>query len=157
MSGRTVPAGVLKRQEADDREVPFSAIAVNSDFERLAKLAHPEVRKAPDPLGEHAEGDALDRVQVDHAVPWHRVAAWFENDLTWQATDGRGAGSDDRPSQARNCGVARQHNHWPSPNLGKLAPPDVAPSGQRAHDAAAAARNDARSPHSSSSPSGWSS
>ena len=131
--------------------------AVNGDFERLAKLPHPDVGKAPDPFGEYPEGDALDRVQVGHAVPWHRVVAWFEDNLTSQATDGRGARSDDRPPKARNGGVARQHDHWPPADVGKLTPPDVATSGQRAHDAAAAARNDARSPHSSSSSSGWSS
>jgi hypothetical protein len=88
-------------------------------------------------------------------VPWYRVVAWFKDNLTGQATDGRSARSDDRPSKARNGGIARQHDHRPSANVGKLTPPDVAPGGQRAHDAAAAARNDARSPHSSSSSRGW--
>ena len=106
-----------------------SAVAVNGDFERLAKLPHPDVGKAPDTFGEYAEGDTLDRVQVDHAVPWHRVVAWFKDNLTGQATDGRSARSDDRPSEARNGGIARQHDHRPSANVGKLTPPDVAPSG----------------------------
>ena len=132
-----------------------SAVAVNGDFERLTQLAHPDVGQAPDPFGEHAEGDTFDRVQVGHAVLWHRVVAWLEDNLTVHATDGRGARSDDRPPKARNGGVARSHDHRPSANVGKLAPPDLTSSWQRAHGSAAAARNDARSPHSSPSSRGW--
>jgi hypothetical protein len=84
-----------------------SAVAVNGDFERLAKLPHPDVGEAPDPFGEHADGDALDGVQVCRAVPWHRVVAWFEDNLTGQAADRRGTRSDDCPPKARNGGVAR--------------------------------------------------
>ena len=84
-----------------------SAGAVNGDFERLAKLPHPDVGKAADPFSEHAKGDAFDRVQVGHAVPWHRIVTWFEDNFTRQAADGRGARSDDRPPKARNGGVAR--------------------------------------------------
>ena len=83
-----------------------SAAAVNRDFERPAKLPHPDVGNPPEPFSEHAEGDALDRIQVDDAVPWDGILAWFEHNLTGQATDGRGARSDDRPPEARNGGVA---------------------------------------------------
>ena len=132
-----------------------SAVVVHGDFERLTKLPHPDIGKAPDSFGEDAESDTLDRVHVDHAVPWYRVVAWLEDNLTGQAADGRRARSDDRPSKPRDGGIARQHDYRPSANVGKLTPPDVTPSGRRAHDAADAARNDARSPHSSSSSRGW--
>ncbi len=142
---------------ADCLESGRSAIAVNGNFEGLTELPHPDVAEATDPFREGAEANALDRVQVSHAVPWHGVVAGFEDNLTGQATDGRGARSDDCPPKARNGGVAGQHDDRPSTNVGKLTPPYVSPSRQRTQDAAAETLNDARSPHSSFSSSGWSS
>jgi hypothetical protein len=120
---------IASRRITGEGERGGSAVAVEGDFERLAKLPHPDIGQAPDMFGENAESDALDGVQVGHAVPWDRVVARLEDDLTRQATDGRGARSDDRPPKARYGGVARQHDHRPSADVGKLTPPDLAPSG----------------------------
>ncbi len=79
------------------RPGPSSAVAADRYIERATKLSHPGVGKAPDTFREYPEGNAFDRVQVDYARPRHGVVAWFENNLTSQATDVRGARCDEGP------------------------------------------------------------
>lgn len=79
------------------------------------------------------------------------VDARFQDDLAGQAADGCRAGGDQRPSQARNRGIARQDNDGATPDLGQFAPPQFAAPGSAPHEEAAAARNESRSPQSSGS------
>lgn len=64
-------------------------------------------------------------------------------------------------TSARRCrGITTsrgQHNDRTASDLGDLAPLDLPPRGEGSHDAAAALRNEARSPHPSGSSSGCSS
>jgi hypothetical protein len=52
---------------------------------------------------------------------------------------------------------AREDDHWPAADLGRLARPCLAAGWEGGHEAAAAWRNDARSPHASGPLSGWAS
>ena len=68
-------------------------------------------------------------------------------------------GATSGASQARNRRITREHDDRSPADVGQLAPPHLSPCGKRAraHDAAAASRNDARSPQASGSSSGCSS
>src|SRR5271155_2925644 len=78
-----------------------------------------------------------------------RGGTGFQNNLASESPDGRGARCDKYVSKPGDCRVTRQHNHWTSADLGHLAPPHLPACGKRTHEALAAGRHDARSPHSS--------
>ena len=80
-----------------------------------------------------------------------RVVAGFEDDLARQTPDRRGARCHQCTSQVWDRSVSGQHDHGAATDLGWLAPPHLATSGQARHVAAAALRNESRSPHSSRS------
>ena len=123
--------------------------AVNRNLKRGADLAHAFHAEDPYPFDEHGDRNALDRIQIDRASSRNRIVAGFEDDLTRQTSNRRCARSNQGPSQSRDCDVTRQHHDRSASNFGKLAPPDLPSPG--GHVAAAAERNDARSPHSSGS------
>jgi hypothetical protein len=130
---------------------------VHRDFERQAHLSHPIVTEPAQPLDQHGDRDALDGVHIDSRPLRDRVVTWFENDLAGQSTHRRCTWGDEHSTKPGYSGVPRQHNHWTATDLRWLTPPDLTPGGKGRHDAAAASRKDARSPHASGSLSGCSS
>jgi hypothetical protein len=139
------------------RTGPGSVGAVDSDCKCGADLAHSSVAQSPRTADEGGNRDALDRVEVHRAMTRHRVVTRFEHDLADEAADRRCAWRHECAAMPRNHRVPRKDDDWSANDLGHLAPPDLPARWEVAHDAAAARRNDARSPHSSGSSSGCSS
>lgn len=131
---------ILGSTRTADRNCQSGAHGPHADVSQSAKAVH-----------KHRDRHTFDRVQIDRRAPWHRVIARLENDLAGKTSDRRRAGSDQYTSKPRYRGVAGQDDDRPPTDLGELAPPHFSSHRQRAHDAAAARRNDARSPHSSGS------
>lgn len=125
----------------------------NSDC--TADLAHAIVAESAEAMDEPPHRDALDRIEVDRRSLRYRVIAGFEDHLARQAADRRRARSNQGPPQSRNRGVARQHDDRTATSVRNLTPPHLASRRQCAHEAPAALRKDARSPHSSCSSIGW--
>ena len=134
-----------------------SGLTVDRDREGAANVAQTSIGQAAQPLDKNAGRNALDRVEVDSRTPGDRVVARLENDLARERPDGCRARRDEHSPESRNRRVAREDHDGAPADLRELAPPDLTPSGEGVHDAAAASRNDARSPHSSGSSSGCSS
>ena len=135
----------------------MSAVAVDRDFEGATDLPQAGIGQTAESFDEDADRDALDRVEVDGRAPRDRIVAGFEDDLAGERPDGRRAWRDEYAPKSRDRRVTRQDDDRAPADLGELAPPQLAPSGQDAHEAAAAWRNEVRSPHSSGSSSGCSS
>ena len=133
------------------------SVTVDRNRECIADRTHAFVTQPSEPADEDADGHALDRVEVDGAVLWHRVVVGLEHDLARQAPDRGRTGGDERPTESRDGGVAGQHDDRTSADLRQLAPPELATAWLVDHDEDAAGRNDARSPHSSASSIGWTS
>jgi len=131
-----------------------SAFAGNSDIEGPADLLHAPVAESAETLDECRERHALDRIEIHDRGARHGIVARLEQHLARDAADRRCAGSDQRAPKTRDRRVSRQHDDRPAPDLGKLTPPDFSPRRKRVHDEPAAARNEARSPHSSPESSG---
>jgi len=134
---------------------PLSGLAIDGDREGRTDLAHPSVRKSPKSLDEHPERHALDRIEVDCRALRDRILVRVQNDLARQQSDRSRAWCDQRSPKPRNSGIAREDNHRAPADCRQLAPPQFAATRGLAHDAEAARRNDARSPHASGSSSGW--
>jgi hypothetical protein len=134
-----------------------SALTVDRYFKCGADFAHPRVAQSPETIDKDRERDALDGVKIDPCSSWNRVVTRFEHDLTGQASDCRGAGSYKCASEPRDRDVTRQDHDRAPTDVRGLAPPNFTTHRYRTHDAAAASRNDARSPHSSGSSNGCSS
>lgn len=66
-----------------------------------------------------------------------------------ESSDRCRARCDQRAAQSRDRGIARQHDERSTTDLRRLTPPQLTALGHLTHVAAAALRNDARSPHSS--------
>jgi hypothetical protein len=128
--------------------------AVDRDGERPADLLHALVTQATQPIDEHTDGNALDRVEVDRAHLGYRIGARFEQHLARQLADGRRARRDKGAPETRDRDVSAQHHDRSTADVWQLAPPHLTSTRLVAHEADAAARNDARSPHSSASSSG---
>lgn len=137
--------------------LPVHSSTVHGDRQRSTDIPHSLVAQAAESINEHSDGHTLDRVEVDGAPPRDWITARLEQYLTRQASDGRGARGDKGSPEAWNGSVAAQHQYRPTADLRQLAPPQFAPVRLILHNAAAAERNDARSPHSSGSSSGCSS
>jgi hypothetical protein len=75
----------------------------------------------------------------------------MQNDFAGEPSDRCGARRDEGTSKSRDRRVTREDYNRATANLNQLAPPDLTTRRQRAHDAPAARRHDARSPHSSGS------
>src|SRR4051812_48605328 len=118
---------------------------------------HAVIAEATQAVNQRRHRDALDRIEIDHRDERDRVVRGLEQDLGRDPADRSRARPDERTPQTRDGCVAGEDDDRPTPDLRKLAPPDIAPRGKRAHDAPAAARKEARSPHSSFSSSGWTS
>jgi len=56
-------------------------LAVDSDGQCGAYLAHPSVGDSSESLNEHRERDALHGIKVHRRSLWNRVIAGLENDL----------------------------------------------------------------------------
>ena len=149
LSGR-VGAGTLSHKAGR------VSTAIDGDAQSVADLPHLAVRQATDPVDQHPDRDALDRVEIRDARSWDRILAGLERHLTRKPTNGRRTRRNERPSETRDGCVTRQYDDGAATYLGELTPPHLA-ARRRTHDAAAASRKDARSPHSSSVSSGVSS
>lgn len=134
-----------------------SACTVDGDGERGAGLAQTQIGNASQPLDEDGGGHRLDRVEIDGASARDRLEPRFEDNFTGQTSDSGGARGDKCTTKAGYRRVTRQDENRSATDLGHLAPPELTPLGERTQEAAAAARNEARSPHSSGSWSGCSS
>lgn len=131
-----------------------SALAVDGDVERFADLTHTLIAESAQALDQRSDRNALDRIEVDDRDDWDRVVRRFEEDLGRDVADRGCARPDQGAPQPRNRRVSGEYDHRPAPDLWKFAPPDITSRWKRSHDAPAAARNEARSPHSSTSSSG---
>jgi len=134
-----------------------SASAVDSDLKGRADFAHPGVGKPAKSADQDYDRDAFDRVQVNRRTARDRVEIRLEDNLAGESPDGRRAWRDEGTSKSRDRGITRQDNNRAAADLGQLAPPHLTASRQRTHDAPAARRHDAKSPHSSGSSTGCSS
>ncbi len=112
-------------------------------------VAHSVVTQTAEPFDQCCECDALDGVEVDRASSRDRIVTRFEQNFTGQPAHGGRARCDQASAQPGNRGVARQHHYRTSADLFEFTPPEFAAARFVGHDAAAASRNDARSPHSS--------
>ena len=128
-----------------------SADTVNGDVERCADLAHPLIAVASQSLRECSDRDTLCRVEIHRRGSGDRVRRGLEEDFARYPADGGRTRGNDRSSQSWNGDIPGQHHDRSAGNIGQLAPPDLTPCGQGAHDNPAASRNEARSPHSSGS------
>jgi hypothetical protein len=123
--------------------------AGDGDFEGGADRTHPIIAEPAEAFDKRSERDALDRIEVDDRCPRNRILAWFEQHLAGDPADRGRTRSDQCAPQPRNRGISREHDDGPTSDLGKLAPPHLASGRDRGHDAPAAPRNEAKSPHSS--------
>jgi hypothetical protein len=124
-----------------------SDFAGDGDLQGSADLTHPLVAESAEALDERPQRHALDRVEVDDPGPWNGVLARLEQHLTRDTTDPCRAGPDQR-AKARNRQSRESTTTGRRPTPGKLTPPDLSSRRKRRHDASAAVRNEARSPHS---------
>jgi hypothetical protein len=74
---------------------PASVRAVDRDGEGCADRPHARVGQPSEPFDEDRDGDALDRVHVDHATAGYRVLAGLEPDVADEAADRGGARCDE--------------------------------------------------------------
>lgn len=135
----------------------MSTGAVHGNRKGGADVAHAVIGQPAKPGDEDRDRDTLDGVQVDRGTPRNRIFARVEDNLTGQSSDRGGAWRDEHAPKPWDCRVTGEDDDWSAPNFSYLAPPHLTSHGKRAHEAAAARRNDARSPHSSGSSAGCSS
>jgi hypothetical protein len=83
-----------------------------------------------------------------------RVGTGVKDNLTGEPPDGCGARRDECAPKSRDRRVTRQHNDWAPADPSHFAPPHLPACRTGVHEAPAARRHDARSPHSSGSSAG---
>src|SRR6185312_13188573 len=129
---------------------------IDGDVERGAHFAHPVIAETSQSLHEGAYRHALDRIQIDRRALGYRVFVRLQDDLAGQTADGRRARRYQSAPQPWDGGIAGENDNRTATDLWKLTPPNLSPRGERArlHDAEAASRNDAKSPHASGSDKG---
>jgi len=133
------------------------AAAIDGDGQCRAHPAHALVAEAAEAVHQGGHGDTLDRVEVHNGSSWDRVLVYFEHDLAGQSANRGRAWGHQGPSQSRDGRVPREDDDGAPPDLRQFAPPHLTTCRERGHDRDAASRNEARSPHSSGSSTGWSS
>lgn len=131
--------------------------AVDRDFKGCADGAHLGVGKPAKPADQYCDRDTFDGVEVHRRTAGDRVGTGFKHNLAGKSPDSRGARCDECTSKPRDRRVTRQHNDWAPADLGHLTPPHLPACRKRTHEAPAARRHEARSPHSSGSSTGCSS
>jgi len=131
--------------------------AVDGNGEGVADLTHPSVAQPADSVDKHCQRNALYRVQVDRRTTRYGVVSGLKHHFTDESPNCRRARSNQCAAMPRDYCIAGEHDDRSTPYLWHLAPPHVTAGGKSHQDAAAACRNDARSPHSSGSSSGCSS
>ncbi len=124
--------------------------AVHRNCERRADLGHSAVAHATDSIRKHTYRDAFDRIEIDSGSATHRIIARLKDDFASEAADRGRARCDQSATESGNCRITREDDDGSAANLGRFAPPEFAAQ-WGAHVAAAADRNDWRSPHSSGS------
>ena len=130
---------------------------VNRNGEGFADFGDPGVTQSPDSIDKHTYGNAFDGVKVDSCAPDDRFYAWFKHHFTRQPSDGCCALGYQRSMQTRDGNISGEHDDRTAADLGGFAPPKFSTQRQGTHEAAAADRNELRSPHSSRSSIGCSS
>lgn len=146
--------GVTARRRSAARR---SARAIDRDGQGVAHLAHTSVAQPAEPVDQDGKRDAFDRVEVDRRTARYGVVSGLKHHFADEPTNVRRARRDQCAPVPRDRRITREHDDRTAADLGHLAPPNLAPRGQCGHVAAAARRNEARSPHSSGSSSGCSS
>ena len=126
-----------------------SDLAVDRHLKGGAYLPHPLAAQSAESLDQHCDRDALDRVEIDSRKPGDRVRARFEEDLARKVPDIGCAGGDQGAAQSGDGSVPGQDKYRTSANVREFAPPEFPSTSCVGHVAAAAERNDSRSPHSS--------
>ena len=132
-------------------------LAGDRDGERGADLAHSSISEASDSVAEYVDRHTFHRIEVHRRAARDRIRLRIQHDLARQPTDRCGAWPDERPPQSGYRGVTRKNDDGSSTNVGKFTPPCLTPLGKCAHEVPVTRRQDARSPHSSTSWSGCSS
>ena len=84
-----------------------AASTIDGDLKGGAELAEPCIAESAHPLDERCGRDALDGVEVDGATPLDRILVRLEHDFADQPPHRCRAGSDERPAQAGDGGIAR--------------------------------------------------
>jgi hypothetical protein len=131
--------------------------AIDGNRQCRANFSHSIVSQPAETFGERPHRNALYRVEIDERPKWDWIISGRKQNLTGQPSHRRRTRSNQRSSESGDRGVSGEHHHRATRYVRKLAPPHLPPHGQVLHDEAAASRNEARSPHSSDSSSGWSS
>jgi hypothetical protein len=156
--GRRHAVAELKNRPATALRSPGrrsdNSAAVHGNSESIADLDHPCVAEAADPIRKHTYGNTLDRVEVDCRLARHWVVAWLKDDFAGKVSDGCCARGNQRTAESGNGCVTREDDNGSAADFGGLAPPQLAPLGERTHVDAAADLNESRSPHSSGSVNG---
>ncbi len=134
-----------------------SARAVDRDRQSVTHLAHSSIAQPADSVDQDGQRDTLDRIEIDRRTSWHRVVPGLKHHLADEPANRRRARRDQCASVPRDHRIARENDDRTATDLGHLTPPHLAARGHCDHDAAAARRNEARSPQSSGSSSGCSS
>jgi hypothetical protein len=75
------------------------------------------VGESPDPLGEGADRDAFNRIEIDRRQLGNRIGIGFEDDFAGESSDPGGARSDQSPSKTRYCRVAAEDDDGSAPYL----------------------------------------
>ena len=73
-----------------------SELAVDGDAERHADLAHARIRQSAESIDEHADGNALDRVQIDCGTERNGIVCGLEDHFAGKPADRRRTGRDER-------------------------------------------------------------
>lgn len=115
--------------------------AVDRNGQRFAYLGHAGIAQPTDPIRQQSNRDALDRVKIDCSSATDRIVIGFEDHLTREVADRRGARSDQRSAKSANRRIPRQHDDRSPADGGRFAPPEFAPK-RGGHDDATAVRND---------------
>ena len=120
----------------------------------MADLTDAIVAETAEALRERADGHTLDRVQIHGRHQRYRIETWLEHDFAREITDRGRTRCDHRPTKSGDRDITRQDDDRTRRQLRQITPPDFSAAGKIGHEEAAASRNDAKSPHASSSSSG---
>jgi hypothetical protein len=132
----------------------WSSGAVHRHLEGRTNGAHPGVGKSAKPADQDRDRHTFDRVQVHGRTARDRVGIGLKNNLAGETPDCRRARCNQCAPKPRDRCVTRQHDDRAPTDLGHFTPPDLPACRKSTHEAPAARRHDARSPHSSGSSAG---
>ncbi len=80
--------------------------AVDGHSQSFTEFAHPTIGQPPEPVYQHSERNALNRVEISRHPARDRVVAGLEDDLACETSNDGGARHDKSPAMTRNHGIA---------------------------------------------------